>query len=87
MASQNEKPKSLFVYHMNPMITYMFDDIQYLNYYVDKENGEEFVKVYFKYDSKYVKEHPEKPCLDICVTADSLHALLQDVLKALYKIV
>ena len=38
-----------------------------------RENGEEFVKVLFASGS----------CINVCVTADSLHAILMDVGRAL----
>ena len=80
-----ERPKSIFVYKMETVMKYVFPEIRGLSYFIDKETGEEAVRVdymqliVFTNGSKEVR----RGSFDINVTCDSLSALMDDVWKEL----
>lgn len=79
MPSNNDnkfhEDKKMFVYILTAAIhmTRAGADVACMNYYMDKDTGEEYVDIV--YDSGYVKR--------VCVTADSCIAIMIDIAKAL----
>lgn len=78
-----EKPKTMTVIKMKPLVTHLFTDVKTLFYLIDKATSEEYVSVVFNPGSKAFERFHGKS-LDICVTADSNEALVKDVLHALW---
>ena len=62
-------PKTMTVIKMTDLVCYVFPEVSYLNYWLDAETKEEFVRIHFK----------KGGFRDVCVTADSNQALVDDV--------
>jgi len=79
-----QKPKTMTVLNLKPIVTYLFDDVRTIYYMID-QNKEELVMVVFKPGSKTFERFGGRE-FQICVTADSNEALVKDVLEGLYRL-
>lgn len=72
-------PKTYIVIKLQPLCDLLYPGrIQTMNYMIDDETKEEYVRVTEQYDVTRGSKH-----FDICVTADSNVSLVDDVMKAL----
>lgn len=68
-----EKSKLFCIIKFSDTVRYMYPEVSGLTYWINKESGEEYVRV-FLYNTKD---------FDICVSADSLPAMITDVIKGI----
>ena len=71
-----EKSKVYFVLLLVDSVKYVYPEVKGLCYWINKETSEEFVRVHYRKNNMILN-------FDICVTADSLNALVLDVWKGL----
>lgn len=72
-------PKTYIVIKLQPLCDLLFPGcIQTMNYWIDKDTKEEYVRITQPYDVTEGSVH-----FDVCVSADSNVALVDDVMKAL----
>ena len=69
------KPKTMAIIKLTDLVCYLYPEVTYLNYRIDSETKEEYVRIHFK----------KSGFREVCVTADSNIAMIDDVLKWLKK--
>lgn len=73
--------KAYAIILLNAAITYAFQEVRQLYYMIDKESKEEYVICRYHLNGDSLKPGEFK----ICVTADSIPAMYDDVWKAVKK--
>lgn len=84
------KPKTILAWKLSGVVTYVYPEVKNMFYWIDKDTKDEYVKVLYKEvrvvgfgdDCKVEEKEGE---FDICVTADSNSAMIDDVMKAVNK--
>lgn len=69
----NEKSKLFLVIKMAEVFRYIYQEVSGMTYYRNNDTEEEYVRVFLNQGHDF----------DVCVTADSLPAILKDVSEAI----
>lgn len=90
LQEQKPKPKTFVTWRLGDLVKCIYPEVTNMFYWIDKQTHDEYVKVEYKEvrivgfdDNPRMMEHEGE--FDICVTADSNQALVNDVLKAVGK--